>query len=117
MKRYGNLWPQLVSWDNLLLAARKARRGKRDRAAVQRFEFELERSLLAIQRELVDGTYRPGGFTTHWIIRPKPRLISAAPSRITPLTGGVSVTRKVLALFLVRSQGWPNLRCEAGRVW
>jgi len=25
--------PQLVSWDNLLLAARKARRGKRDRAA------------------------------------------------------------------------------------
>ena len=81
MKRYGNLWPQLVSWDNLLLPTRKARRGKRDRAAVQRFEFELERSLLAIQRELVDGTYRPGGFTTHWITRPKPRMISAAPYR------------------------------------
>jgi RNA-directed DNA polymerase len=81
MKRYGNLWDRLVSWDNLLLAARKARRGKRDRAAVQRFEFDLEANLLAIHREFVSGTYRPGGFTTHWITRPKPRLISAAPYR------------------------------------
>ena len=81
MKRYGNLWEKLVSWDNLLRAARKARRGKRDRAAVQRFEFDVETNLLAIQRELSEGTYRPGGFTTHWITRPKPRLISAAPYR------------------------------------
>ena len=81
MKRYGGLWEQVVSWDNMLLAARKARRGKRDRAAVQRFEFDLERQLLSLQRRLVDGVYRPGGFTTHWISRPKARLISAAPYR------------------------------------
>ena len=81
MKRYGNLWESLVSWENLLLAARKARRGKRDRAAVQRFEFDLEGNLLALQAELVSGAYRPGGFTTHWIMRPKPRMISAAPYR------------------------------------
>ena len=81
MRRYGGLWEPVVSWDNLLLAARKARRGKRARAAVQRFEFDLERQLLSLQRELVDGAYRPGGFTTHWISRPKARLISAAPYR------------------------------------
>jgi retron-type reverse transcriptase len=81
MKRYGNLWDWLVSWDNLLLAARKARRGKRDRAAVQRFEFDVERQLVAIQMELTVGTYRPGEFSTHWIMCPKPRLISAAPYR------------------------------------
>jgi len=81
MRRYGGLWEQVVSWDNLLLAARKARRGKRDRAAVQRFEFDLERQLLSLQRELIDEVYRPGGFTTHWISRPKVRLISAAPYR------------------------------------
>ncbi len=81
MKRYGGLWEQVVSWDNMLLAARKARRGKRDRAAVQRFEFDLERQLLSLQRRLVDGVYRPGGFSTHWISRPKARLISAAPYR------------------------------------
>jgi hypothetical protein len=81
VRRYGGLWDRLVSWENLLLAARKARRGKRDRACVQRFEFDLERKLLALQRELCEGTYRPGPFRTHWITRPKPRLISAAPYR------------------------------------
>jgi retron-type reverse transcriptase len=81
MKRYGHLWGQLISWENFLLAARKARRGKRDRAAVQRFEFRQENELLCLQRELRDGTYRPGAFTTHWITRPKPRMISAAPYR------------------------------------
>jgi retron-type reverse transcriptase len=81
MKRYGNLWKRVVSWENLLLAVRKARRGKRDRAAVQRFEFDMEEHLLSLQRELVGGTYNPGGFTTHWITRPKSRMISAAPYR------------------------------------
>ena len=81
MKRYGNLWETLISWDNLLKAARKARRGKRDRAAVQRFEFDVEGNLLALQKELAGGIYRPGEFSTHWIMRPKPRLISAAPYR------------------------------------
>ncbi|NLW85681.1 MAG: RNA-dependent DNA polymerase [Planctomycetes bacterium] len=81
MKRYGNLWDALVSWENLLLAARKARRGKRDRSAVQRFEFDLEANLLALQKEMMNGFYSPGDFRTHWISRPKPRLISAAPYR------------------------------------
>jgi len=81
MKRYGHLWDSVVCWENLLLAARKARRGKRDRAAVQRFEFDLEGNLLQLQRELAGTTYRPGEFRTHWITRPKPRLISAAPYR------------------------------------
>lgn len=81
MKRHGDLWPQVVAWDNLLLAARKARRGKRDREVVQRFEFRQERELLRLQRELTAGAYQPGPFTTHWIDRPKRRLISAAPYR------------------------------------
>lgn len=79
MKRYGNLWDQLVSWPNLLLAARKAQRGKRTRGAVQRFNFSQEFELLRLWRELEDGKYQPGRFQTHWITRPKPRLISAAP--------------------------------------
>jgi len=81
VKRYGGLWEKVIAWENLYLAARKARRGKRGCAAVQRFEFDLESNLLALRSELSDGSYRPGPFTTHWITRPKARLISAAPYR------------------------------------
>jgi hypothetical protein len=79
MKRHGDLWSEVVSWPNLMLAADKARRGKRRRDVVLRFDFDLERELLQLRRELIGGFYQPGSFTTHWITRPKSRLISAAP--------------------------------------
>ena len=81
MKRYGGLWDRVVAWDNLLLAADRARRGKGCRDVVRRFEFQREWHLLRLQQELLEGSYRPGPFTTHWIDRPKRRLISAAPYR------------------------------------
>lgn len=81
MKRHGNLWGQVVAWENLLLAARKSQRGKRKREIVQRFHFYEESHLLRLQHELIDGSYHPGAFHTHWIDRPKARLISAAPYR------------------------------------
>lgn len=81
MKRHGKLWPDLLAWENLLRAARNARRGKRHRDVVLRFDFHLERNLLDLQRELAAGSYRPGPFRNHWIAHPKRRLISAAPYR------------------------------------
>jgi RNA-directed DNA polymerase len=81
MKRYNGLWDQVVAWENLLLAAQKARRGKRRRGNVQEFEFHQEAELLRLKDELTRGTYRPGVFRSHWITQPKPRLISAAPYR------------------------------------
>ncbi|TVS20885.1 MAG: RNA-dependent DNA polymerase [Planctomycetaceae bacterium] len=81
MKRYGHLWERVVSWENLLLAAHKARQRKRSSPPVQRFHFDLEHELVKLQAELLDGSYAPGAFRTHWITRPKRRLISAAPFR------------------------------------
>jgi hypothetical protein len=81
MKRHGGLWERVASWENLRLAAEKARRGKRSRDAVRRFQFGLELELYRLLLELEDGSYRPRGFSTHWITHPKPRLISAAPFR------------------------------------
>ncbi|HOW72829.1 MAG TPA: reverse transcriptase domain-containing protein [Phycisphaerae bacterium] len=81
MKRYGGLWETLVCWENLVLAARKAQRGKRGRSAVQAFNFDLEEELLRLRTELMDGSYKPGAFRTRWITLPKPRLVSAAPYR------------------------------------
>ncbi len=81
MKRYGNLWPEIVKFENLLLAARKAQKGKRFRDNVLAFNYNLEQELARIQRELVSQTYRPGAYKTFTIREPKPRLISAAPYR------------------------------------
>ena len=81
MKRYGNLWDEFISWDNFVLAAHKSRKGKWSKGCVQRFEFNLESELLQLQSELVTEDYVPGEFRTHWISRPKPRMISAAPYR------------------------------------
>jgi len=81
VKRHGNLWSQIVDFENLLLAARNAQRGKRMQASVLRFNYRLESELLALQAELIHKTYKPGGYTTFEIYDPKLRMISAAPYR------------------------------------
>ncbi len=81
MKRFGNLWPRVVGFDALWRAGRKARRGKRLRADVGEFEYQLERNLWRLHDELVNHDYRPGAFHTFRIFDPKERWISAAPYR------------------------------------
>lgn len=77
----GELFARLTSWGNLLRAARKTRRGKRQYAECAAFELERERELLRIQDELRTRTYRPGGYRTFYVSEPKRRMISAAPYR------------------------------------
>lgn len=81
MKRTSNLWPEVVSWDNLVSAARRARRGKRFKAGPLLFEHDVEAELLRLQAELTDGSYSPGAYRAFIIHEPKRRLISAAPYR------------------------------------
>ncbi len=81
MKRAGNLWDRLASFENLLEAAHSAARGKRSRRDVARFVRDLEPNICRLQRELESDTWVPGEYTTFWITDPKPRLISAAPFR------------------------------------
>ena len=81
MKTYRHLYDQVCDWDNLYLACRKARKGKRSRPPAASFEFDLEANLVELQRELQEKTYRPGAYTFFYIHEPKRRLISAAPFR------------------------------------
>ncbi len=81
MRRYGNLWHQVIDFENLLKAARQAQQGKRFRANVLEFNYNLETRLLQLQHELQTQTYCPGEYRTFRIFEPKPRLISAAPYR------------------------------------
>lgn len=81
MKTYRNLYPQVYDFENLYRAYRKARRGKRGRAEVVRFEARVEDELFRLQTELRNETYQPGRYRHFYIYEPKKRKISAAPFR------------------------------------
>lgn len=81
MKTHKHLYPQITSFDNLYLAFKAARKGKRARPDIAEFEFNLEENLLELQSELQSESYQPGRYHNFRINDPKPRLISAAPFR------------------------------------
>ncbi len=76
MKRYGNLYPQISTFENLLVAARQAQRSKRYRSNVLAFNYNLEAELFQIQTELTTQIYQPGTYRTFRIFEPKPRSIA-----------------------------------------
>lgn len=75
------MFDELVSWQNLLSAHRKASHGKRGSRSVASFEHRLEDHLADLPAELIAGSYRPGPYRSFVIHEPKRRLISAAPFR------------------------------------
>ena len=81
MTRIDGIWDAVISFENLLRAYRKARRGKRRRPGVAEFGLNLERELLALQRSLHERTYQPGEYRLFTIYERKPRMIAAAPFR------------------------------------
>lgn len=81
MKRLGYLWDEVIAFDNLLLAYRKARKGKRSRDEVACFDLNLEYELFSIQQDLVQQQYQPGAYRLFTIYERKKRQISAAPFR------------------------------------
>jgi len=81
MKRLGNLWHKIISFENFYLAYRKARRGKQHKASVAQFILNLEVELLKLQQEVIDNIYLPGEYRLFTIYERKPRQIAAAPFR------------------------------------
>lgn len=75
------MYDHLCNWDNLLLAYRRASKGKRGHANVAAFEHRLEDNLLSLQADLTSQAYMPGAYRSFYIHEPKRRLISAAPFR------------------------------------
>jgi len=57
MKRYGGLWDQVCSLENIVLAHRKAKRGKGHYKEVQMVEDDPERYFSKIKRMLEDRSY------------------------------------------------------------
>lgn len=81
MRRHKNLYSQIVSFQNLLKAARLAQRNKRFKFATARFNFFLEKEICDLQKQLQEKSYEPGKYHHFLIYEPKKRVISAAPYR------------------------------------
>lgn len=80
-KRLNNLWQEVVSFENLYHAYRKARCGKQQKEAVALFTLNLETELLSLQQQLMTGLYQPGAYRLFTLYERKPRTIAAAPFR------------------------------------
>lgn len=80
-KTYGNLFPQIYDFQALHEAYRRARRGKRDRHDVKRFELDLEGELIQLQNELIWGMYETGRYRRFKVYEPKEREVAALPFR------------------------------------
>ncbi len=81
MKTYKNLYPQIYNLSNLILAYRKARKGKTKKDYVKEFEKDLIKNLLDLQKELQEQTYQPQPLKTFILRDPKTRTISKSDFR------------------------------------
>lgn len=81
MKRHGNLYEQVCSEDNMVLAYQKARKGKAHTYGVKLFEKDLENNMRQLHSELNAGTYRTSEYSVFTIYDPKEREIYRLPFR------------------------------------
>jgi hypothetical protein len=81
VRRVGGLWREIASFSALTRAAHRAALGKRQVLGVARLLERLEPEALLLERELGDGTWRPGRPHTFEVHDPKTRTITAAPFR------------------------------------
>ena len=72
------LFDKITSIENLFLAWRQFRRGKRSKLEVQEFEFNLEENLFQLTDELANGTYTHLDYTSFYVNDPKLRHIHKA---------------------------------------
>ena len=78
MRTYKKLFKRLYSLRNLYFAYKKARRDKAKMFYVIKFEKNLEKNLIWLQKELIEQTYQPKPLRGFTIRDPKTRVIHAS---------------------------------------
>ncbi|MFH1802677.1 MAG: reverse transcriptase/maturase family protein [archaeon] len=76
-----NLFNEVISFENLIIAWKKARKGKTKKSYVIKFEEELFCNLMALHYELKFYTYVPKPLVTFILRDPKTRVISKSDFR------------------------------------
>ncbi len=78
MKRYANIFNELISIESLFIAWSEFRKGKTKRRDVQEFSRHLEKNIFRLQRELVEKKYKHSPYSSFYIHDPKVRHIRKA---------------------------------------
>ena len=76
LKTFTNLYPKITTFENLYLAYRQARKGKRANVAVADFELNFESILLNLQEDLISLTPVFEGVLTEEIVNRWSSLLS-----------------------------------------
>lgn len=79
MKRYNNLFGQIISVPNLELADINARRGKSNQPCIKRHDVNRRPNIEKLHASLKDKKYTTSDYTTFTIKEPKERLIYRLP--------------------------------------
>ncbi len=79
MKRINNLYSKITSLDNLYLAEKKARKGKKHQQSVIQHDLNRENNLLSLHQSLTNKTYKTSQYTTFKVFEPKERLVYRLP--------------------------------------
>lgn len=79
MKREGGLFERIVTIENLVLAEKKARKGKANSYGIKLFDRNYQSNIVHLQKELLDGSYRTGKYDIFKIYEPKERDIARLP--------------------------------------
>lgn len=79
MKRINNLFEQIISFENLMIADNKARKGKLNQYAVRIHDRNREDNLHHLHLMLKDKTYTTSQYSTFTVFEPKERLVFRLP--------------------------------------
>ena len=79
VKKYKNLWQQIVADDNIAWAYQKAKKGKSKYTAVRYIEDHKEECLKEVTRLLVEQELTTGAYKEKTIKEPQERLIYVLP--------------------------------------
>ena len=81
MKRIGNIYKLICSWDNIMLANQRARKGKGGQHGIKQFDKARGCNLMLLHYELVSKSYKTSPYKTFKVYEPKERVVYQLPFR------------------------------------
>lgn len=79
MKRVNGVWSQICTIENLKLADKKARKGKRNQKGVKEHDKNKDKNILDLYNSLLNGTYKTSKYHIFTITEEKEREIYQLP--------------------------------------